>query len=109
MPAPVLTRLTAVPPLSVIGVAKVKAAPVLCWWTKNSLPLEVRLPPVIPEVAVATAGVTRIAPDWSVVAPAKVRVTLAVELKRRALAVTPAATLPEASASTLVPAVKAVP
>ena len=55
------------------------------------------------------AGVTRIAPDWSVRAPAKVRVTSAVELKRRALAVAPAATLPEASALTLVPAVKAVP
>ena len=52
---------------------------------------------------------TRIAPDWSVRAPAKVRVTSAVELKRRALAVAPAATLPEASALTLVPAVKTVP
>ena len=109
MPAPVLTRLTTVPPLSVIGEAIVNAAPAFCWWTKSSLPLEVRLPPVRPEVAVATVGVTRIAPDCSVVAPAKVRVTFAAELKRRALAVTPAATLAEASTSTFVPAVKAVP
>ena len=46
VPAPVLTRLTGVPPLSVIGELIVNAAPVLCWWTKSSLPPAVRLPPV---------------------------------------------------------------
>ena len=108
MPAPVLTRLVAVAPLSVMAEAIVKAVVALCWWTKSSPPTAVREPPVKPEVAAATVGVTSTPPDCRVAAPARVRVALAVELKRRALAVAPAATLPEARTSTFAPEAKAV-
>ena len=109
MPEPVLTRLTAVAPASVMADPIVKAAPVLCWWTKSSPPVAVSEPPDRPEVAVATVGVTSKPPDCKVSKPARFSVAFAVELKRRALAVAPAATLPEASASTLAPVAKVLP
>mgnify|MGYP002129522337 CR=1 FL=1 len=73
VPAPVFTRLTA-PALSAISEAMVKATPVLFWVMKSSACCERRTPPVKPEAATPTAGVTSKPPDCRPNGPAKVKV-----------------------------------